>query len=148
MPYGIFDGEKLIRLFETERAAVIDAEAGTVGEVREVAFSHPLDPEPWEHKRSRSERAHSLDSLDENWEFYPRRGFARDAELYGVFGGIDPAPYVIVPPDGKLVKGRTRYQRPVETKNATCVFSPRDGFEQDESKYAHSPDALFCRCGR
>ena len=98
-----------------------------------------LDPLPWRNRRNFDERSFKRDRYDREWEFSPRAGYSRDAMDYAPRGGIDPTPYLDLPPRPDLIiKGRTRWSTMAENKasNSERVFRPREGFEQDEANYS------------
>lgn len=98
-----------------------------------------LDPLPWRNRRSFEDRSFKRDRYDREWEFSPRAGYSRAVMDYAPRGGIDPEPYLDLPPEpGLICKGRTRWATMAENKprNAERVFRPREGFDQDEANYS------------
>lgn len=105
----------------------------------EVQDKDLLDPFPWRKKFDENERREKLDRVDSDWIFWPRGGYTKNIAAYASRGGIDPEPYLDLPPHPDLIiKGRTRFSTMTESKarNAERVFRPREGFEQDEANYS------------
>lgn len=140
MTYGIIENGKITSIYKTEFAANLakDLSENPAAEVISISFTEPLDPEPWENMRE-GIRSAKLDKVEKGWAFYPRHGCVMDSGAYTHIGGIDPTPYSVVP-ENKLIKGRTRYEKMPDITNADYTFSPREGFEQDESFYKLDED--------
>lgn len=105
----------------------------------EITDEDLLDPFPWRKKFDENERREKLDRVDSEWIFWPRGGYIKNIAAYASRGGIDPEPYLDLPPRPDLIiKGRTRFATMTESKasNAERVFRPREGFDQDEANYS------------
>lgn len=133
MPHAIIENGKITSIYQTEYAAETAKliRENPDAEIIEINFSKPFDPEPWENLRE-GIRAAKLDKTEKGWEFYPRHGCEMDSNAYRHIGGIDPTPYLIA---NENIKGKRRYKEMPNISNAECIFSPREGFEQDESFY-------------
>lgn len=136
--FGLYNGEELKATYLSVEAAEVGRDGDENLEVRPLFITYPLDPLAYRNRRKWDERRSRMEKRDREWEFSPRPGFNRDSEAYGIlYGGLDPLPYVIVPPRPGLVpKGRHRFaSRSEKPSNAELSFDPRPGYETEEAKY-------------
>jgi hypothetical protein len=107
-------------------------------EVRRVEDedSVPLDPRPWRCVQCGDRFTYAqIDRTQHKTEFSPRPEFEQAQVLYPT-KPLDPRPWHAIAPEGKVIKGRTRFETlKLAYSNGDTRFEPRPEYEQDPSKY-------------